>query len=145
MFSFLLLNYRLPGSLLCPVVWSSCLKHDPRHKPPSIFRKRSWLRLRAKRVPRTVKYNLKTCRLYRLLRVRTQSFCLSVPENVWVSVPLCKRNLVTNNPQAFFFIFWFFRIWFVYDFRACPETYSVGQAGIELTEILLSLPPECWD
>jgi hypothetical protein len=27
----------------------------------------------------------------------------------------------------------------------CPETDSVGQVGLELTEIHLSLRPECWD
>ena len=26
----------------------------------------------------------------------------------------------------------------------CPRTYSVDQAGPKLTEIHLSLPPECW-
>ena len=31
------------------------------------------------------------------------------------------------------------------SFGACPETLSVDQAGLELTEICLSLPPECWD
>jgi hypothetical protein len=25
------------------------------------------------------------------------------------------------------------------------ETYSVDQSGLELTEICLPLPPECWD
>ena len=27
----------------------------------------------------------------------------------------------------------------------CPGTHPVGQAGLKLTEILLPLPPECWD
>jgi hypothetical protein len=27
----------------------------------------------------------------------------------------------------------------------CPETFSVVQAGPELTEICLHLPPKCWD
>jgi hypothetical protein len=27
----------------------------------------------------------------------------------------------------------------------CPGTHSVDQAGLELTEICLSLAPECWD
>ena len=27
----------------------------------------------------------------------------------------------------------------------CPGTHSVDQAGLELTEIHLPLPPECWD
>jgi hypothetical protein len=27
----------------------------------------------------------------------------------------------------------------------CPGTHSVAQAGLELTEIRLPLPPECWD
>jgi hypothetical protein len=27
----------------------------------------------------------------------------------------------------------------------CPETYYVEQAGLELTEICLPLPPKCWD
>jgi hypothetical protein len=26
----------------------------------------------------------------------------------------------------------------------CPETLSVDQTGLKLTEILLPLPPECW-
>ena len=28
---------------------------------------------------------------------------------------------------------------------SCPETHSVDQAGLKLTEIHLPLPPECWD
>ena len=31
------------------------------------------------------------------------------------------------------------------SFRACPETCSLGQAGLELTEIRIPLPPKCWD
>jgi hypothetical protein len=27
----------------------------------------------------------------------------------------------------------------------CPGTHSVDQAGLELTEIYLPLPPKCWD
>jgi hypothetical protein len=27
----------------------------------------------------------------------------------------------------------------------CSETYSVDQAGLELTEIPLPLPPKCWE
>uniref|UniRef100_A0A8C8UFW4 Protein orai-3 n=1 Tax=Peromyscus maniculatus bairdii TaxID=230844 RepID=A0A8C8UFW4_PERMB len=30
-------------------------------------------------------------------------------------------------------------------FGACPGTHSVDQAGLELREIHLPLPPECWD
>ena len=29
--------------------------------------------------------------------------------------------------------------------HGCPRTYSVDQAGFELTEICLPLLPECWD
>lgn len=32
---------------------------------------------------------------------------------------------------------------FVYNF-VCPEMHSVDHANLELTEILLSLPPKCW-
>jgi hypothetical protein len=28
---------------------------------------------------------------------------------------------------------------------SCPGPCSVDQAGLELTEICLPLPPECWD
>uniref|UniRef100_A0A8C8U2E8 Large ribosomal subunit protein mL42 n=1 Tax=Peromyscus maniculatus bairdii TaxID=230844 RepID=A0A8C8U2E8_PERMB len=31
------------------------------------------------------------------------------------------------------------------SFGAFPGTHSVAQAGLELTEIYLALPPECWD
>ena len=31
------------------------------------------------------------------------------------------------------------------SFGACPGTHSVDQAGFELTEIRLPLPPGCWD
>ncbi|KAH0508247.1 Cytochrome P450 3A25 [Microtus ochrogaster] len=34
---------------------------------------------------------------------------------------------------------------FLCGFGACPGTSSVDQAGLELTEIRLPLPPECWD
>jgi hypothetical protein len=27
----------------------------------------------------------------------------------------------------------------------CPGTLSVDQCGLELTEICLRLPPDCWD
>jgi hypothetical protein len=27
----------------------------------------------------------------------------------------------------------------------CPRTHSVDQAGLKLTKICLSLPPECWN
>ena len=30
-------------------------------------------------------------------------------------------------------------------FGACPVTLSVDQASLELTEICLPLPPDCWD
>ena len=45
----------------------------------------------------------------------------------------------------FFFPFFFFKTGFLCSFGACPGTYLVDQAGLELTEICLSLPPECWD
>ena len=31
------------------------------------------------------------------------------------------------------------------SFGVSPGTYSVGQVGLELTEIRLPLPPQCWD
>ena len=34
---------------------------------------------------------------------------------------------------------------FLCSFEACTGTCSVHQAGLELTEIHLPLPPECWD
>ena len=30
------------------------------------------------------------------------------------------------------------------SFEACPGAHSVDQTGLELTEILLPLPPKCW-
>ncbi|KAH0503848.1 Olfactory receptor 2T29 [Microtus ochrogaster] len=36
-------------------------------------------------------------------------------------------------------------IGFLCGFGACPGTSSVDQGGLELTEIRLPLPPECWD
>ena len=38
----------------------------------------------------------------------------------------------------------FFEMVFLYN-PGCPGTSSVDQAGLELTEILQPLPPECWD
>ena len=31
------------------------------------------------------------------------------------------------------------------SFGACPRTHCVDQTGIKLTELFLTLPPECWD
>ena len=48
-----------------------------------------------------------------------------------------------------YFYFWFFKIGFlcvvpvVLVVLGCP--CSVDQAGLELIEILLPLPPKCWD
>ena len=45
---------------------------------------------------------------------------------------------------CFVYLFWFFKTGFLCSFRACPGTHSIDQAGLELTEICLALPPECW-
>ena len=43
-----------------------------------------------------------------------------------------------------FFVFLFFLRWgFLYS-PGCPGTHYVDQAGFQLTEMLLPLPPECW-
>ena len=31
------------------------------------------------------------------------------------------------------------------SFGACPGTWSIDHAGLKLTEILMPLPPKCWD
>ena len=54
------------------------------------------------------------------------------------------RFCLDTNILLFFKFFFFLRV-SLCRFRACPETCSVGQAGLELTEILLPLPPKCWD
>ena len=38
-----------------------------------------------------------------------------------------------------------YAIRFLCNFGACPGTRPVDQAGLELTEIRLPLPPKCWD
>jgi hypothetical protein len=35
--------------------------------------------------------------------------------------------------------------WVSLGSSGCPGTHFVDQAGLELTEIHLPLPPECWD
>ena len=47
--------------------------------------------------------------------------------------------------NLWFFFFFFFETGFLCGFGTCPGTSSVDQAGLELTEIRLPLPPECWD
>jgi hypothetical protein len=42
-------------------------------------------------------------------------------------------------------MFSFVKTGFLYVTLDCPRTHSVDQAGLELTEICLPLPPECWD
>ena len=44
-----------------------------------------------------------------------------------------------------FIFFWFFETEFLCGFGACPGASFVDQAGLELTEIRLPLPPKCWD
>ena len=39
----------------------------------------------------------------------------------------------------------FFQVRFSLHIFCCPGTHSVDQAGLELTEICLPLPPECWN
>ena len=39
----------------------------------------------------------------------------------------------------------FFETEFLCSFRSCPGTSSVDQAGLELTDVCLPLPPKCWD
>ena len=44
-----------------------------------------------------------------------------------------------------FLITFFLRQGFSVDLVPVPELALVDQAGIELTEVRLPLPPECWD
>ena len=44
-----------------------------------------------------------------------------------------------------FFISFLLKIGFLCSFGACLGTLSVDLAGLELTEILLPLPPEYWN
>ena len=52
----------------------------------------------------------------------------------------CLRDII------FFLFFGFFpyRV-YICSFGACPGTHPVDQADLELTEICLPQPPECWD
>ena len=47
--------------------------------------------------------------------------------------------LTADSPLAPGILFCF------YFSLGCPGTLYVDKAGLELMEILLSLPPECWD
>ena len=57
----------------------------------------------------------------------------------------------TIHPQAFsgtgvsFFAFVFLKQGFSVDLEAVLELALVDQAGLELTEIHLLMPPECWN
>ena len=51
---------------------------------------------------------------------------------------------VLNSFLSFFFSS-FFETVFLCSFGASPGTHSIDQAGLDLTEICLSLPPVCWD
>ena len=50
-----------------------------------------------------------------------------------------------SNTCSFVCVCGFLETGFLYSFGASPGTHSVDQAGIELREIHLPLPPECWD
>ena len=52
------------------------------------------------------------------------------------------RQLIDAS-SFFFFLFWFFKIRFLCV--ALALLIPVDQVGLELTEILLPLPPKCWD
>ena len=47
------------------------------------------------------------------------------------------------HTKLFFVVF--FKTEFPSSYGVTPETHSVDQAGLELTEIRLQLPPECWN
>ena len=60
-----------------------------------------------------------------------------------LSLSLSQPALLTH---IFIFLFvLFFKREFLYGFGACPGTSSLDQAGLELTEIRLPLPPKCWN
>ncbi|KAM7339825.1 hypothetical protein ACRRTK_000440 [Alexandromys fortis] len=51
----------------------------------------------------------------------------------------------TDFLNSFFFFFGFSRQGFSVVLEPVLELALVDQAGLELTEICLPLPPECWD
>ena len=61
------------------------------------------------------------------------------------SKPGCCGQIWSKAKGPSFFVCLFFETGFLCSFGACPGTPSVDQAGLELTEIRLSLPSECWD
>jgi hypothetical protein len=68
--------------------------------------------------------------------------------------PLVEQSvLLTAEPSLQSHLYTGLFVWsFVFQGRVvlpcsplCPETCSVDQVDLELTEICLPLPPECWD
>ena len=54
-----------------------------------------------------------------------------------------QSELLTSEPALFSSLFFFFETKFHYV--ALTRTNYVDQAGLELTEFCLPLPPKCWD
>ena len=55
-----------------------------------------------------------------------------------------EEGLTPTQPRSSVAVF-VFETWFLCSFGACSGTHFVDQAGLELTEFLLPLPPECWN
>jgi hypothetical protein len=54
-----------------------------------------------------------------------------------------RNNFLTKAVKCL--IFNFFQEKFSFCSSGCPGSHFVDVAGLELREIYLSLPPECWD
>ena len=61
---------------------------------------------------------------------------------------LCRQEFVKETSisvHQFFFVSVFRSRVSICNSPDCPELALVDQASLELTEIFLPLPPECWD
>ena len=61
---------------------------------------------------------------------------------------LLQTRVATEHLTVFplpLFDFWGWGMTRSFSSCDCPGTHSVDQAALEFAEILLSLPPECWD
>ena len=82
--------------------------------------------------------------LVSLLEVALQVFWRSHCPQLWVQV-MQKTFLFFLLFFVYLFVLVFQHRVYLCDSSDCPETHFIDQAGLELTEIHLSLPTKFWD
>jgi hypothetical protein len=75
---------------------------------------------------------------------QASSFFLVIHVTVFLLLVIGNIQTIFNSPWKFEF-FSFFRQGFSLCSLSCSGTCYIDLAGLELTERLLPLPPECWD